>query len=152
MQRHPDGVRCVADYLIDKDMLFARHTLGNDEFELYRRMYQALEFDLPTPDLVIYLQAPTDVLIERVSRRGRNFEQPMARAYLESLVDAYARYFLYYNAAPLLVINAESINFVDNDEDYRQLLTHTRRIHTGRHFFNPLPNSPPESPRRSRRA
>jgi len=151
VQQHPTGVNCVADFLIDKDMLFARHTLGIDEFAVYQRMYQALEMDLPAPDLVIYLQAPTDVLIERVSRRGRGFEQQMNRDYMEELVDAYARYFLYYNAAPLLVINAESINFVDNDDDYHELLNHARRIRSGRHFFNPLPSTPAPV-RRSRRA
>lgn len=149
--RHQDGVACVADFLIDKDMLFARHTLGTDEFSVYQRMYQVMEMDLPAPDLVIYLQAPTDVLLERVSRRGRGIEQQMQRQYLEGLVDAYARYFLYYNAAPLLVINAESINFVDNDNDYHELLKHVRRIKSGRHFFNPMP-SVEVSPRQRRKA
>lgn len=148
--RHTDSVACVADFLIDKDMLFARHTLGVDEFAVYQRMYQAMEMDLPTPDLVIYLQAPADVLLERISRRGRGFEQEMQREYLEALVDAYARYFLYYNAAPLLVINAESINFVDNDDDYQELLEYAGRIRSGRYFFNPLPSESPPPMRRHR--
>lgn len=149
--RHTDSVACVADFLIDKDMLFAQHTLGVDEFAVYQRMYQAMEMDLPTPDLVIYLQAPAEVLVERISRRGRGFEQEMHRQYLEGLVDAYARYFLYYNAAPLLVINAESINFVDNDDDYQELLEYAGRIRSGRYFFNPLPSNRPASDRVSHR-
>jgi deoxyadenosine/deoxycytidine kinase len=95
-------------------------------------------FDLPVPDRVIYLQAPVDVLLERVKRRGIAYENQIDRSYLEMLIDAYTRFFHHYSAAPLLVVNAAEINFVDRDSDFRTLLDYIVRIKSGRHFFNPL--------------
>ncbi|MBI3545449.1 MAG: deoxynucleoside kinase [Gammaproteobacteria bacterium] len=128
----------VADFLLDKDKLFARANLDDDELRLYEQVYAQMSLNLPVPDLVIYLQAPVEVLIERVRRRGVNYERLIERDYLHSLVDAYTQFFHHYTAAPLLVVNAERINIVDNDKDFQMLLGHIRKVRSGRHFFNPL--------------
>lgn len=128
----------VADFLLDKDKLFARANLDDDELRLYEQVYTQMSLDLPVPDLVIYLQAPVDVLHERVRRRGVDFERLIEREYLHTLVDAYTQFFHHYTAAPLLMVNAERINIVDNDADFQMLLAHIRKIRSGRHFLNPL--------------
>lgn len=127
----------VADFLIDKDRLFARVNLDDDELRLYEQVYRQTSVDLPSPDLVIYLQAPVDVLHERVRRRGTPFERLIDRSYLQLLADAYTQFFHHYTAAPLLVVNVAAINFVDRETDFTLLLEHIERIHSGRHFFNP---------------
>jgi deoxyguanosine kinase len=128
----------IGDYLLDKDRLFARLTLDNEEFALYEQVYAKLAIRAPTPDLVIYLQAPVDVLLERIARRGVRYEQHIDRAYLERLMEAYARYFHEYSAAPLLIVNAAQVDFVNNDADYSQLVEQVLRTKRGRHYFNPL--------------
>lgn len=128
----------VADFLIEKDRLFARANLEDDELRLYEQVYRQMSLDAPVPDLVIYLQAPVDVLLERVRRRGVPYEALIDRAYLQVLVDAYTQFFHHYNAAPLLVVNAAEINLVDRDVDFRTLLDYLPSIRSGRHFFNPL--------------
>jgi len=128
----------VADFLLDKDKLFARANLDDDELRLYEQVYTQMSLHLPVPDLVIYLQASVDVLHERVRRRGVEYERLIDHDYLQLLVDASTQYFHHYSAAPLLVVNAERINIVDSDEDFKMLLTHIRKIRSGRHFFNPM--------------
>ena len=128
----------VADFLLDKDKLFARVNLDDDELRLYEQVYSQMSLNLPVPDLVIYLQAPVDILQERVRRRGVDFERLIGREYLQTLVDAYTQFFHRYTAAPLLMVNAEQINIVDNDADFQMLLAHIRKIRSGRHFLNPL--------------
>lgn len=128
----------VGDFLIDKDRLFAHANLDSDELRLYEQVFQLQSLDLPTPDRVIYLQAPVDVLLERVRKRGIAYEGSIDRTYLQSLVDAYTRFFHHYTGAPLLVVNAAEINPVDREDDFRTLLDYILRIRTGRHFFNPL--------------
>ncbi|MHB8741624.1 MAG: deoxynucleoside kinase [Sulfuricaulis sp.] len=128
----------VADFLLDKDKLFARANLDDDELRLYEQVYTQMSLDLPVPDLVIYLQAPVDVLYERLRRRGIDYERLIEREYLQILVDAYTQFFHHFTAAPLLMVNAERINIVDNDADFQMLLTHIRKIRSGRHFLNPL--------------
>jgi len=132
----------LSDFLVDKDPLFAKMNLDPDEYELYMQVYQRVAVQAPTPDLVIYLQAPAKVLEDRISRRGVPFEQVMSRDYLERVNDMYVNHFMHYTGAPLLTINAESINFVDNEEDYASLLHHASKIRSGRHYFNPLPSGP----------
>ncbi|HWK74699.1 MAG TPA: deoxynucleoside kinase [Povalibacter sp.] len=132
-----DTVR-VADYLLDKDRLFARLTLDEEEFGLYEQIYTRMAIDTPVPDLVIYLQAPIDVLLERIARRGIRYEQTIDRAYLEKLQEAYARFFHAYDTSPLLIVNAAQADFVGNDRDYDQLFAEIRRIRRGRHYYNPL--------------
>jgi deoxyadenosine/deoxycytidine kinase len=128
----------VADFLLDKDKLFARANLDDDELRLYDQVYAQMSLDLPVPDLVIYLQAPVDVLYERVRRRGVEYERYIEREYLQVLVDAYTQFFHHYTAAPLFVVNAEKINIVENDDDFQMLLSHIRKNRSGRHFLNPI--------------
>lgn len=128
----------VADYMLEKDRLFARLTLDEQEFALYEQVYARLAIDAPTPDLIVYLQAPVDVLLERIARRGIAYEQQIERRYLERLNEAYARFFLEYDAAPLLIVNAAEIDPVGNVSDYEGLLAEVIRPRKGRHYFNPL--------------
>ena len=128
----------VADYLLDKDRLFARVTLDADEFRLYEQVYEKLAVDPPKPDLVVYLQAPVDVLLERIARRGIAYEHYIERGYLERLNDAYARFFHEYDAAPLLIVNAAQIDPVSNQADFDELLGAIRRMKRGRLYYNPL--------------
>ncbi|HSH43230.1 MAG TPA: deoxynucleoside kinase [Arenicellales bacterium] len=128
----------VADFLLQKDALFARLNLDDDEFRLYRQVYDHLAPETPVPDLVIYLQAPVEVLRERIDRRGVAYEKTMDTGYLEELVDAYTRFFHRYTDTPLLIINAAEINFVDVEADFLTLLERIRDTRSGRHYFNPL--------------
>jgi deoxyguanosine kinase len=128
----------VADFLMEKDRLFAELTLNGDELGLYEQIYSHLTVDSPRPDLVIYLQAPVEVLLERIGRRGIPYEQLIEASYLQRLVDAYTRFFYDYSASPLLIVNAADINFVENEADYRQLLDQIYKIRSGRHYFNPV--------------
>jgi deoxyadenosine/deoxycytidine kinase len=128
----------VADYLLEKDRLFAHVTLDDDEYALYEQLYAKLDIHVPRPDLVVYLQAPVDVLLERIARRGVEYEQYIDRGYLERLNEAYARFFHEFAAAPLLIVNAASIDPVANQRDYDELLAAIRRMSRGRLYFNPL--------------
>ena len=130
----------IADFLLEKDQLFARLNLDDDELRLYEQVYEQLKIDLPVPDLVIYLQAPVEVLVERVRRRGIVFERSIDREYLERLNEAYTHFFYHYSGAPLLMVNAAEVNFVESETDFRSLLAYIRSARTGRHFFNPLPS------------
>jgi deoxyguanosine kinase len=134
-----DPVR-VSDYLLDKDRLFARVTLDDEEYALYEQVYARLAIDAPKPDLVIYLQAPVDVLMERVARRGIRYEQLIERSYLERIADTYARFFLHYDAAPLLIVNTGAIDLVNSEPDYDLLLREIQRMRRGRQYFNPAPS------------
>jgi deoxyguanosine kinase len=128
----------VADYLLDKDRLFARVTLDDAEFSLYEQVYTKLDVQAPKPDLVVYLQAPVDVLLERIAKRGIRYEQQIERAYLERLNEAYARFFHEYEAAPLLIVNAAAIDPINNPADYDELLAAIQRMKRGRLYYNPL--------------
>ena len=128
----------VADYLLEKDRLFARLTLDDAEFALYEQIYAKLDVQAPKPDLVIYLQAPVDVLLDRVARRGIGYEQHIERDYLMRLNEAYARFFHEFSGAPLLIVNAASIDPVNNQADYDELLAAVRRMKRGRMYYNPL--------------
>ena len=128
----------VADYLLEKDRLFARVTLDEEEFALYEQVSAKLAIEAPKPDLVIYLQAPVDVLLERIEQRGIRYEQQIERQYLEKLQEAYARYFHDYHVSPLLIVNAAQADFVNNEGDYNELLEQVRRIRRGRQYYNPL--------------
>tara|TARA_R110000823_G_scaffold307678_3_gene430926 strand:+ start:4970 stop:5650 length:681 start_codon:yes stop_codon:yes gene_type:complete len=127
----------VADFLIEKDPLFARLNLDPDEFQLYKKVYRQLTIDAPRPDLVVYLQAGTDVLISRIESRGLAYEQGIDRQYLERLNEVYSEFFLYYDDAPLLIVNASELDLANNTEDYRQLVDYMLDIRRGRHYFNP---------------
>jgi deoxyguanosine kinase len=126
----------VSDFLLDKDPLFARINLSDAEYRLYEKVYAHLKPQTPTPDLVVYLQAPVDTLIERVHRRGVEFERKISAPYLARLAEAYSRYFYDFEAAPLLIINSERLNFVDNEDHVRLLLARIASMRGRREFFN----------------
>lgn len=127
----------IADFLIDKDPIFAEVNLDPDEFELYRKVYSQMTVDAPTPDLVIYLQASVDRLLERIDRRGIASERTISRQYLEELNEVYSEFFLYYDAAPLLIVNANQLDLVSRQEDFAQLVDYALDIKAGRHYYNP---------------
>lgn len=127
----------VADFLIEKDPLFARINLDSDEYQLYEKVFRQLTIDAPRPDLVIYLQASTDVLLSRIENRGIDFEQTISRDYLQSLNEVYSEFFLYYDGAPLLIVNASEIDLANSDRDYAHLVDYMLDIRNGRHYFNP---------------
>lgn len=127
----------VADFLIEKDRLFAELTLDADELELYEQVYASLSIDAPQPDLVVYLQAPVEVLLERIQKRGLKHERFIETAYLQRLCDSYVRFFYQYNNAPLLIVNAADIDFANNDADYQLLHQRITEVQSGRHYFNP---------------
>jgi deoxyguanosine kinase len=130
----------VADFLMEKDRIFAHQNLDTDEYQLYENVYDHLTIDAPKPDLVIYLQAPVDVLFERIQNRGIAYEQSIDRNYLLNLIDAYTNFFHYYDESSLLVVNSAEIDLVNNDDDYTQLVEHIISNTKGsRHFFNPKP-------------
>ncbi len=129
----------VSDFLLAKDKLFAEQTLNEDELWIYNRIHDALVSKVTQPNLVIYLQAPPETLMDRIQTRGIGFEQRMASGYLQRVVDAYADFFHEYSDSPLLMVNAKDINFVDNNRDYENLLEQIESINAGRHFLNPLP-------------
>lgn len=128
----------VSDFMLEKDPLFADLTLEADELSLYKQVYQSLSVQVPVPDLVVYLQASKETLQRRISRRGVDYEQKIHPDYLLSLADAYARFFLNYYSAPLLIVNAESLNFVENEDHFLLLVEQIRRSGPGRQYFNPL--------------
>jgi len=131
--------RVVADFLMEKDRLFATLTLDDHEFRLYDQVHAGLAIEPPRPDLVIYLQAPVEVLLQRIGRRGRPYERNFDAAFLARLADAYTRFFHYYEAAPLLIVNAATIDLTEDGEDYQRLLARLPEIRSGRHYFNPRP-------------
>jgi len=126
----------VADFLFDKDRLFAGITLSDDELMLYQRIYAHLAPQVPVPDLVIYLQAPVEVLLARVRRRGAAFERGVTEDYLTRLNQAYTRFFHEYTAAPLLIVNSENLNFVDRPDDFALLLRRINEMRGAREFFS----------------
>ncbi|HET7033404.1 MAG TPA: deoxynucleoside kinase [Casimicrobiaceae bacterium] len=126
----------VADFMLDKDPLFARLNLTDAEYNLYEKVYSHLRPQAPTPDLVVYLQAPVETLVERVHRRGIDFERKISAAYLGRLADAYSRFFYGYDAAPLLIVNSERLNFVDNRDHVSLLLARIASMRGPREFFN----------------
>ncbi|HEC16340.1 MAG TPA: deoxynucleoside kinase [Sedimenticola sp.] len=129
----------VADFMLEKDPLFARVNLDEHELRLYEQVYAQLTLDAPSPDLVVYLQAPAETLMQRINKRGRREEQTMEPGYLQKLCDAYAEFFYYYNKSPLLIVNATDINPVEREADYRLLLEQICSVRSGKHYFNPAP-------------
>jgi len=129
----------ISDFLMEKDRLFAELTLDEDELKLYEQVYDQLTIDVPEPDLVIYLQAPVEVLLGRIENRGIQHERLIEAAYLQRLSDSYVNFFYHYTDAPLLIINATDIDFANNEKDYQQLLQRLKSITSGRHYYNPQP-------------
>lgn len=127
----------VSDFLIEKDYLFAEVTLDNDELNLYKQVYQHLTINAPSPDLVIYLQAPTEILLKRIENRGILSEKSINESYLNKLNEAYAKFFHFYDSSPLLIVNAADIDWINNPKDYRHLVEYLLNISNGCHYYNP---------------
>jgi len=125
----------VSDFLLDKDPIFASLTLADDELNLYRQLYEHLRPQAPIPDLVIYLQANPEVLVERVRKRGIPMESGISETYLYRLCESYTRFFYHYDKAPLLIVNAENLNPIERDADFGLLLTRIRNMRGKREFF-----------------
>ncbi|HHL40362.1 MAG TPA: deoxynucleoside kinase [Deltaproteobacteria bacterium] len=128
----------VSDYLFAKDRIFACLNLDEDELTLYEKLYGALDLRTPKPDLVIYLMASSDVLEERIARRAKPYEREIGPDYLERLVDAYNRFFFYYDESPLLTINTTEIDFVGNPSDLSNLVKEIRSMKGGSMHYIPL--------------
>ena len=129
----------ISDFMLQKDDLFAQLNLAPHEYELYRQIHDSLKLEAPEPDLVIYLQAPTDVLLHRIRQRGIASEQAMEAGYLDSLIDAYTHFFHHYDDAPVLIVNAAEIDLADNQQHYEALLERMLGMEGTRQFFNPHP-------------
>ena len=129
----------IADYLFAKDKIFAYLTLDDKELALYEKLVELIEPDISRPDLVIYLQATTEVLLERIRRRGRAYERRLSEEYLRSLNEAYNYYFFHYQESPLLVVNTSAIDFVHRQADLDDLIEEIRRPHAGTTFYGPRP-------------
>ena len=128
----------IADYMLDKDRLFARVVLDDEEYKLYEQIYDRLALDAPLPDLVVFLQAPVDVLLQRIDKRGIAYEKYIDAAYLERLGEAYTRFFHQYAASPLLIVNTAEIDPANNSRDFDDLFETIRQTRSGRHYVNPV--------------
>jgi deoxyadenosine/deoxycytidine kinase len=126
----------VCDFLLEKDPLFARLTLSGDELHLYQQIFDALKPQAPRPGLVIYLQAQPETLIERVRRRGVEFERLITPEYLAALADSYGRFFYHFSGSPVLIVNSERLNFARDDRDLDLLIEHAAAMRGSREFFN----------------
>lgn len=127
----------IADFLLDKDRLFAKVTLNDSEFSLYEQVYNNLALETPVPDLVIYLQAPADVLLKRVLQRGIEYEKNIDEGYLKRISEAYIDFFYHYSRSPLLIVNTADFDLVNGSRNYNILLEYIRNLPPGRYYFNP---------------
>lgn len=127
----------VADFFLEKDPIFARLNLDDEEYALYHQIYQHLQIKAPKPDLVIYLQTPIDALMERIEERSVSYEQEIPREYIERLANAYSEFFHSYDASPVLIVNNEKLNILKNKSAFDLLLTRIEQIKGQREFFNP---------------
>ena len=130
----------ISDYMFVKDRLFASLNLDDKEMSLYDSVAKILEKNILNPDLVIYLQAETPKLMERITLRGRDFEKNMSPDYIDALNQVYNEYFFRYLESPLLIINTNDIDFVHNEEDLEEVIRYIRQPVSGTKFFNPASN------------
>lgn len=131
--------RLISDFMLEKDRLFAQITLDAEELKLYEQVYERMTLQAPPPDLVVYLQAPVDVLMARIRKRARPQERTIERAYLQRLCDAYTEFFYYYDRSPLLIINAAEINPLESETDFKLLIEHICAEGPQRRYLNPMP-------------
>lgn len=136
-QRDMFNQATIADFFLEKDPLFARLNLNDEEYALYRQMYTHLHVQVPTPDLVIYLQSPVETLHERVNQRGTAYEQEIPREYLARLSDAYSNFFHQYDGAPVLIVNNEKLDITEKEGAIQMLLDRIMQMRGRREFFNP---------------
>lgn len=127
----------ISDYLFAKDRIFAHLNLEDRELYLYDRIASLLEREIPKPDLVVYLQSSPERLMANIRKRSRSYEKNMSEEYIRSLNEAYNRFFFHYNDTPLLVINSTLIDFVNNDNDFQELVKQIMRSHSGIEYFSP---------------
>lgn len=127
----------IADFFLEKDPIFARLNLDDEEFALYRQIYQHLQVKSTLPDLVVYLQTPVEKLEERIEKRNISYEQGMPREYLSRLADAYSEFFHSYDASPVLIVNNDKLNITESDEALELLIERMLQVRSRREFFNP---------------
>jgi len=125
----------ISDYIFAKDRLFATVTLSDAEFALYDKVVRAVAVDLPKPDLVVYLQSDPNVIMERIKKRGRRFENGLSHAYLRRVITAYDHFFFHYNETPLLIVQTDKLNFADKPEDIDALLQRIGAMRSGTEFW-----------------
>jgi deoxyadenosine/deoxycytidine kinase len=131
--------RLVADFMLEKDPLFAQVNLDEDELALYRQVFANMDIVSPRPDLVIYLQAPVECLLERIKKRNRPSEANIDSDYLQRLSDAYTAFFYHYDQSPLLIVNTQGLNLAEGEADFDLLMQRIVETEYGRHYFNPMP-------------
>ncbi len=129
----------IADFMLEKDRLFAQINLDAEELKLYEQVHERMTLQAPPPDLVVYLQAPVDVLMARIRKRARAQERTIERVYLQRLCDAYTEFFYYYDRSPLLIINATEINPLESESDFQLLIEHICAEGPQRRYLNPMP-------------
>lgn len=126
----------ICDFLLEKDPLFARLTLSDEEHRLYQQIYDHFQPLAPDPDLVIYLQASPDTLIQRVNRRRSHYEKNISESYLWKLSDSYTQFFHQYEKAPVMIVNSDNLNFVDHPNDFSLLVERINQMRSSREYFN----------------
>lgn len=136
-QRDMFGQPTVSDFFLEKDPLFARLNLDDEEYSLYHQIYQHLQLKAPKPDLVVYLQTPVDALMDRIEERNISYEQDMPREYIARLAEAYSEFFHGYDASPLLIVNNEKLNIIKDPEAFNLLIERISQIKSSREYFNP---------------
>ena len=128
----------ITDYIFDRNRIFAYINLNNDEIRLYEDVYSILRHKIPKPDLLIYLQADIDTLKKRINMRGRAFEKNINNEYLDGVNKAFNNYFFHYTQSPILIVNANDINFVERKEDLKDLIKKILSHKKGREYYSPL--------------
>ena len=136
-QRDMFSAPTVADFFLEKDPLFARLNLDDEEYTLYHQIYTHLQLKSPKPDLIIYLQTPVDELAERIEVRNISYEQEIPREYIERLADAYSEFFHTYDASPVLIVNNEKLNITKDEAALNLLIERIGQIKSSREYFNP---------------
>jgi len=137
MQRDMFAKSTVADFFLEKDPLFARLNLDDEEYALYHQIYTHLQLKAPKPDLVVYLQTPVEELLDRIQERNISYEQDIPKEYIERLADAYSEFFHTYEASPLLIVNNEKLNVIKDESALNLLIERISQIKSSREYFNP---------------
>lgn len=137
MQRDMFAKPTVADFFLEKDSLFARLNLDDEEYSLYHQIYTHLQLKAPKPDLVVYLQTPVYELLDRIQERNISYEQDIPKEYIERLADAYSEFFHTYEASPLLIVNNEKLNVIKDESALNLLIERIGQIKSSREYFNP---------------